>query len=257
MNTISNSQSTLNTISERFYLLSKSIHLNYLFIFSSTLLIVALSIVCPSQKNCNMLSNIITGFLSFFVAMFFGYYVHYACHKWNSTYVYNRFSQKSLVKQIIPSFIHRIFEVLNWFNDFHDKIHHDTSINRTWKNLCIEFGMNIYVEGLYLILLNKLLGLRIAFHSYTCRFNNAIFLAWGLLYATTHIINYNIITPTCHIQHHLKNNTNYGVDYVDIILGTKYDETIENMNHASINILCIMIFILLLRDNSVIHWLIK
>lgn len=244
---------------KRKQLLLQSIKTNYLFVFTSIILVVALSINCSSQPTQNPLCNIIVGFVSFFIAMFFGHYIHYACHKWNTESVYNTIVKPSFIGKIIdylPNIFHQFIRLSIWLQDFHDQIHHDSSVNRKWQNLLIEFFMNIYVEGIALILINKLFDFRISGN----KLNHAILLAWGLLYATTHIINYNIVTPVCHIQHHLNKNTNYGIDFVDIILGTKYDDIPENMNHASINILCIMILILLIKETSFnwfyVQWLI-
>ena len=75
---------------------------------------------------------------------------------------------------------------------------------------------------------------------------------WALFYATVHNINYRIIEPIEHENHHKDEKTNYGIDIVDIILNSKYNTkhksnipiTIEDHNHAAINIVIITILIL-------------
>ena len=67
-----------------------------------------------------------------------------------------------------------------------------------------------------------------------------VILLWALMYATAHNINYLFLKPTVHRDHHLHEDTNYGLDIADIIFDTKYDLTdIEDYNHISINLIVI------------------
>ena len=60
------------------------------------------------------------------------------------------------------------------------------------------------------------------------------------MYATIHNINYNIIHPLTHQQHHWNDKTNYGIDIWDIIIGSKYDwNEVETYNHTAINLIVI------------------
>mgnify|MGYP004038235683 FL=1 len=119
--------------------------------------------------------------------------------------------------------------------DFHSKIHHDSHINKHLKNQILEGLNNFIVQGTFPILLGKL------YHSIDYR----IFLFWGLLYSTIHIINYSFIEPTVHKDHHKKPNSNYGFDIFDIFVGSKYNwNDIEMHNHYSFNVifLCMILY---------------
>ena len=56
-----------------------------------------------------------------------------------------------------------------------------------------------------------------------------------------HIINYNIIKPKVHEEHHEDKNTNFGIDIWDILFNTKNNSDIENFNHSIINLIIILI----------------
>jgi hypothetical protein len=136
--------------------------------------------------------------------------------------------------------------------DFHDKIHHDSSINKKPLFIFIEFIQNLMMEGGYIIIFALLTNFRLNIWNYTFQFNKAIILMWGLFYATVHHINYPILhilglsdDSHTHVQHHLYPTTNYGIDIMDIIFNTKYDlKNIEYFNHASINVIIITFIIL-------------
>ena len=59
------------------------------------------------------------------------------------------------------------------------------------------------------------------------------------------MINYDIIKPISHKNHHLNVNTNYDILLWDTILNTKYDynDIIEDVNHCSYNIVILTILI--------------
>jgi sterol desaturase/sphingolipid hydroxylase (fatty acid hydroxylase superfamily) len=96
--------------------------------------------------------------------------------------------------------------------------------------------MNLYTQGLGVIIFiesMKLLDYR-------------VIVLWAFLYATVHNINYMYLSPTTHRDHHIDSSTNYGIDTLDILFNTKYNNNdIEDLNHASINLIfitCVIIF---------------
>ena len=116
------------------------------------------------------------------------------------------------------------------FGEFHSTTHHDTAINKQFKNIILEFINNAATQGVLLILVKYALNL----------VDNRVILLWAFFYATVHNINYSIVKPTTHIEHHINDKTNYGIDIWDIIIGSKYDwNNIETHNHTAINLIVI------------------
>ena len=108
---------------------------------------------------------------------------------------------------------------LNWFattlidfGEFHAKTHHDSDINKSRKNIALEFINNVVSQGGLLIMVKYFLSF----------IDNRVVLLWAFFYATVHNINYNIESPLTHRQHHMNDKTNYGIDIWDIIVGSKY-----------------------------------
>ena len=121
--------------------------------------------------------------------------------------------------------------------EFHDETHHDLDVNKKYQNIFYEFITNIYTQGLAFIIAVEFVKL----------INYKVVLLWCFMYATIHNINYNIIQPSVHRDHHINCHTNYGIDVMDILFNTKYDENdIENFNHVVINLLIITFILLLL-----------
>ena len=55
------------------------------------------------------------------------------------------------------------------------------------------------------------------------------------------------------MEHHVDIFTNYGIDLLDIVFGSKYNyDTIENLNHCCINIIIIGIILHLIRFYKVL-----
>ena len=78
--------------------------------------------------------------------------------------------------------------------------------------------------------------------------NRVVFL-WAFFYATVHNINYIIVKPITHKEHHINDKTNYGIDIWDIIVGSKYDwNNIETHNHTAINLIIITAVIMYLSN---------
>ena len=151
--------------------------------------------------------------------------------------VVNYIKSKSMLNKIVENFIY-------YTCDFHDKIHHDTSVNKEPMNLIIEFIQNFLMEGGFLILLSYWSNFSIGINKFKFKFNRAVLLLWGLLYATVHNINYIILGCDQHVKHHINPKTNYGIDVLDILFDTKYDiYNIENINHGAINVVVITLII--------------
>lgn len=179
-------------------------------------------------------SSIFKTLFSFIVISFIGYMAHiisHLCEHYNilqsiDTKLNNMLSSpRNLVTYIISKFIN--------FYDFHDKIHHDTTINKQYTNIVWEFIGNLWFQG----------GLILACKYILNYLDNSTIIIWGLLYATVHNINYVIYPSQVHIKHHIDKFTNYGVDIWDIIFNTKYiDDEPEDINHYAINcIICTII----------------
>ena len=83
------------------------------------------------------------------------------------------------------------------------------------------------------------------------------------------IINYNIIESKEHISHHnsdlskngaynKENNKiyNYGIDILDILFNTKYenDNSVENINHYACNCIILLILIILIDKFNILDY---
>jgi hypothetical protein len=163
---------------------------------------------------------------SFFFVLVFGHITHRLSHNIDFTKVYNKHKNGNM-NGYIDSILTSVFR----FMDFHSVTHHDSSINKQPANVCYEFMNNFFTQGGGLVLFvwfcNRCIDMR-------------IILLWALMYATAHNINYLFLKPTVHRDHHLHEDTNYGLDIADIIFDTKYDlSDIEDYNHISINLIVI------------------
>jgi hypothetical protein len=220
----------------------KSIIINYPF------WVISMACIYLITVNGTTGNTFIEGIVSFGLAIFSGYVVHYISHAYDFGKLYKE------CDWFIFEYL-RSFKTLDWFItnmllytvDFHDKIHHDTKINKLWYNLIIEFIQNVLSEGGFLVLLTQ--TLKINFINHTFQFNKTIFLVWGLLYASVHNINYNISKNRQHTNHHINPKTNYAMDVLDIMFDTKYDiDNIEDINfNGGFNIIIITFFIIYLK----------
>lgn len=209
--------------------LLKTIKLNYVFY---SLLIVCLFII-SYYTNSSFLWCIIT----FIYVSFNGYFVHYLSHKINLGEIYKGDKTSSNVHNyisIIPGMHNIILFICKAF-DFHSEVHHDTLINKNLDNKIYEFIMNFITQS----------GLLLLFILFTKYLNYYVCFLWGFLYATVHMINYDIIKPQSHKNHHLNLKTNYDILLWDTIMNTKYDynDIIEDVNHCSYNIIILTILI--------------
>ncbi len=247
-----NSNEKVYEIFDRWKMLFKSLKNNYLLTICIIIQVFALSILYPSNPQVGIFGNVIFGIITFIISIVIGYYVHVFSHilDYEEIYLYICRSPNFVgtLFRKMPKPIKWIFDKFVYLLDFHDKIHHNTNINKQWQNVLIEMFMNIYTEGVSLIILFKILNFGIQIRGHIFKFNYPILFAWSILYATIHNVNYNIITPICHIQHHLNEKTNYGIDFMDILFGSKYDDVPEEMNHASLNVILILLFIIFIKD---------
>jgi len=247
-----NSNKKVYEIFDRWKMLFQSLKSNYLLSTCIIIQVFALSILYPSNPQIGIFGNVIFGIITFVISIVTGYYVHVFSHilDYEEVYLYicNSSNIFGRILRKMPKPIKWIFDKFVYLLDFHDKVHHNTNVNKQWQNVLIELFMNIYTEGVALIILFKILNFGIQIRGHILKFNYPILFAWSILYSTIHNVNYNIITPICHIQHHLNEKTNYGIDFMDILVGSKYDDVPEEMNHASLNVILILLFIIFIKD---------
>ena len=209
----------------------KSVKQNYIFYIVLILCLYAFT-KCQSNK-----SNFILTLISIVFVTFYGYVVHFISHHLGTrmSEMYksydNIFTRNKYINWLAVKFIN--------FGEFHAKTHHDTEINKSAKNISLEFINNLITQGGALILVKFFLN----------TIDNRAILLWAFFYATVHNINYNIVSPLTHRQHHMNDKTNYGIDIWDIIVGSKYSwEEIETHNHTAINLIVITGIIIYLSN---------
>lgn len=190
---------------------------NYLFYLS---LLIGIYFICKKDN-----SSFIVGILNLIIISMLGYYVHYRAHTLNVTEFYES-SNNYFTRNKYLDFISRL---TCYFLDFHENIHHDSSINKKPVYVLIEFIMNFITQGGYIFIfyyLFKIVNLKVAF-------------LWGMLYSSIHLFNYEFVKPETHILHHKNKLTNLGLDIWDVLFNTKYEYDnykTENINHAFINV---------------------
>ena len=152
--------------------------------------------------------------------MYIGWVIHYLSHNIHYKRLYKRWSVRKYIKkkwrQLDWCFI-QICKML----DFHDHQHHDTTVNKRLINVITEFIQKLVTVSVFCVITYNICNLN---------FNNHIILSYGIIYAITHNILYFDGSSFTHTQHHMNKYTNYGLDFIDIIMGTKYDNTIELYN---------------------------
>ena len=253
--------------------LSKCFQLNKIFWIT---ILVSVCIISYYTTG-NTVNSYVSGIFTCIFIAFWGYLVHYISHSTNHIKIYQESEFPLFVYLRKNKFINTIIETsLKYTIDFHAIIHHDTSINKIPSNIIVEAVQNFLSQGALLMLLNNryLPILQFQNTSLKITLNNSILMLWALLYATVHNINYNINHPTQHINHHIDPKTNYGIDILDVLFNTKYqnqntsnntppsfntthassltshpisDTThmmLEDNNHAAINIILITIYLI-------------
>ena len=191
---------------------------NYIFYIT---LLVCLFII-SHYSNTSFIIAIIT----FIYVSMRGYFMHYISHIINYLNFYSSLDNYITRNKILNPILKFICKAI----DFHDVVHHDSSINKKIPNMIYEFIMNFLTQGGLLVILIYLLK----------KVNYSIIILWSLIYSTIHIINYEFVKPPTHMFHHLNKNTNYGLDVWDILFNTKYKSNnwqVENINHGAINII--------------------
>jgi hypothetical protein len=162
---------------------------------------------------------------------FFGYFTHVISHNVDLRKIYNSFDNAFTRNPTFNKAMNAFLKVY----EFHDETHHNLDVNKETPNIFYEFITNIYTQGLVFILFVEFVKL----------IDYKVVLLWCFMYATIHNINYNIIHPSVHRDHHINCHTNYGIDIMDILFNTKYDKKdIENFNHSIINLLIITFIII-------------
>ena len=205
-------------------LLKKNLKTNYIFYIGMVLIIYFYS----KKTNTGIFCNLI----SFILFSLFGYLVHVTSHYFNFNYLNEKLiNQKTLLtnNKTIKNLMKKISNIV----DFHENVHHDLSVNKTPKNLIYEFLNNFLFQGFifYIVII------------FFRNLNPKIAIIWGLIYASSHIINFNFINPITHQQHHENKFTNFGLDVWDIIFNTKFNHEIENCNHMTINLFLIFFLV--------------
>ena len=212
--------------------LKLNLQTNYIFYIVSGICSLLIYYFESKKINFDFFKKCVLGIITLYIAGLIGYLIHIMGHNFIITDYLN--NTNNILKEI--PILNKIIYFIAYFLDFHDKIHHNTGINKEDNNLIIEFIMNFITQGLAFYLLIKFLKY----------IDEKFAILWGLAYSTVHLINYNLKTPQAHIEHHIDQYKNYGMDIFDIIFGTKYNlNTIENYNHYSINFIIITCIIII------------
>jgi hypothetical protein len=189
-------------------------------------IVLIISCIILSLKSEHIGKSFILNILSIIFVSFLGYFIHFFSHFVSFSELYtssNNYLQKNCVTDMI-------FKYICKFMDFHDKTHHNTSINKEPINILYEFINNIFFQGgilLFFIYISKSISI-------------SSIILWMFYYATVHNINYLLMPCKTHQNHHINKFTSYGLDIWDIIFNTSYDENeVENYNHSAINMLFI------------------
>lgn len=229
---------------KRIKLLFKSIRINY--IFCITYFILILFISYKYGNNSNGIVNFCNAYITLMVSFVFGWLIHYFSHNYKYTKEYKKTYIYKYLKKKCKWLNNAILHILSKQFEFHDKVHHDSSVNKTITNLITEFIQNIIVVSILFILLNNACNLN---------YNNLIILSYGFWYAITHNISYSLTHNPFHKQHHKNKFTNYGIDFVDILFGTKYNSTVEDMNIHSSNIIISGLIIVFIKEYNLLPFL--
>jgi len=191
--------------------------MNYIFIIT-----VIFCIYTVNYFNKNQFS-FINSLSSFILAIFIGWIVHFISHAFDFEELYDK-TDIWIFKFIKsrPMLDSTIRKVMLYTVDFHDKIHHNSKINKQPLNVIIETLQNILTQGGFLILVSLMTHINL---------DRTAIMLWGLMYATVHNINYFLVGNSQHKNHHIDPKTNYALDVFDIMFDTKYDlNNIENLN---------------------------
>ena len=238
---------------DRMKYFGKNLKKNMVFWISFAVAIIIISILYGGQSN--FLKNSLTGCISVMVAMLIGYVVHLIAHLMDYEKAYDDLvnNNKNFLGKFSESF-HKFIKILIRYTfGFHDVIHHNSSINKKWYNIIIEGIQNLFMEGGFLIVFSILTDFGIKLGKEIYKLNHSVILLWALLYTTVHLINYRIVHPNAHINHHMDYYKNLSLtDFFDLFFGTKYNkEDIQDLKHFTFNVIVICILIIFLKSNKI------
>lgn len=217
-----------NHMFDRRHLINKSIYKNKIFWITSIISVCLLSI----QKYTGIATNMwfcICGFITYCNTILLGYLIHYISHHNNFVSMYKKIVTEYFNCNIKSNIHQLIITAINYSMDYHDVYHHDSNLNKQPYYLILEALNNIWMQGGCWILYIYIFSLNINIYN---------ILLWSLVYSSFHNINYNLMeAPLIHQEHHQNIFTNIGIDIVDVIFDSKYDDNhIENINHYAINV---------------------
>ena len=244
----------------------KSIKLNNIFYITLSVAIIIFSIKygVESKPSTRIISGIVTVILSASI----GWYIHYISHTINYRKLYTIFLKYSskltngLSDKLLNSYIKDTMYFVSDNLDFHSIIHHNPELNRLWYNRLIETLQNLVSITVPIWYAAYKYKFNFSINNTQYFFNKTIPIFWGLLYATNHNINYFKIQPKVHEEHHIYDTAkakayhtskqqipNLGwPDTLDFIFNTKYKTNIvENFNHASYNIIILVIILVVIK----------
>ena len=200
------------------------------------------------NKNKNLIENLFNCFMSnkLFYTVFFGVAAYISL----LTDDFNRGIFTITFMVIFSYFSHKLGHHFFPINIFH-KVHHNDKLNHTLLGRSLEWLVNfLQIGGLLLIPLNRLIekkyGLKV--------FNEYVIVYFALVYTTHHMINYHVMEVDTHVRHHKDVNTNYGPDYMDVLMGTKqHNSTFEDMRESILNSLVSGMVVILLFSKKILH----
>ena len=182
--------------------------------------------------------SILSAFVTFIATMCIGYDVHRRTHERSVSNMYE--TSKNPIVSYIRDDLPILKSAISWFIyhcDFHCLIHHDSSVNKTLYNRLIEVYQNLLSEGLIVAYLVYKLDPSVSIGGITLRPHIPTIIFWALIYTSVHNINYDLLHPKEHVNHHLYPSTNYGIDLLDILCETKHEtDSIEIMHHGLPNL---------------------
>ena len=219
---------------KRMRIFSTNIKINKRFWLSFISGILILSFKYGTQKTLK--ANVIMGIFSAFLAMFLGYIIHLVSHHVSFVELYNDTLNQS---KYVSNSVHEINKsLIKYTLDFHDLIHHDSSINKSYLNVLMEGIQNLLFEGGVIILFFLYFQIKLVLNNEAYTINPYVVLFWMFLYTTVHLINYRLVHPNSHISHHMNYYKNLSLtDFFDLVFGSKYDENeIQDLDHFTINV---------------------
>lgn len=244
-----------DTILKTYNAFEKSFLINIPFWICYIIIIVFLSL--RYSKNTSFICQIFeifSGVFTTLITMIIGYWIHVLSHRLQFTDIYFKFLKSdNIISKILkkmPYWCHKMIYLYSYYIlDFHTNIHHNSKCNKKIYNILFEFIENIFTQSIGLIILLYIIKPKLIIFNCELRLNSTLILLWGFLYATIHLINYDIINCEAHSEHHKNSDLNFGPDFLDIFYNSKDDNShIEDFNHGIINLIIICIVLVLFKD---------